>query len=258
MPIFLQYHKVTSRIEIGGTWVHPSIFRNHVNLLKKLRIPSLKKNDLKKSALPENGVLFTFDDAYSCIFKNAYPILKKSGYIGAVFVITNFIGKENSWDINFGVKFRHLNAEELKMLAKDGWIIGSHTHTHRDLTRLSDNELKEELSRSKKILEQILGEEVFSIAYPYGRYSKRVLEAAKNVGYRIGFGTHKGKKFKGYENMAIRRRGVYAIDFSIRAKIEHIPVISWLESTKEYLISRTADLSPLLKNSLFGMFRKEC
>ena len=252
-PVFLQYHKVTRGIEIGGTWVHPAIFKRHVEFLRKRRVPSLTREDLREGIPEKRAVLFTFDDAYSCVYKNAFPALKEAGYVGAVFVITSFIGKTNSWDLNFGFSFKHLNAQELRELSKEGWIIGSHSHTHRDLTRLSEDELLEELIRSKEILEDTLGEEVFAIAYPYGRYSLNVIKAAQRAGYKLGFGTHKGMVYKGYENLTIHRRGVYAIDISIRAKVEHIPVLSGIEIGKEYLISRVSDLSPVVKKLLSSL-----
>ncbi len=246
--IFLQYHKVTNRFEMGGTWTPVSFFKKHVEVVKLRRLKSLTRDELKNKNWTSENVLFTFDDGYQCVFENAYPLLRDAGFVGAVFVVTNYIGKKNNWDINFGLKFSHMNVAQLRELHAEGWIIGSHSHNHLDLTRLPHAKLKNELRISKETLEDIIGDKVFAIAYPYGRYNQRVLEAAAEAGYVVGFGTTKGKKFKGYEYLSLRRRGVYAIDFSIRAKIDSIPFLSGFERIKENLITRASDISALIKS----------
>ncbi len=246
--IFLQYHKVTNRFEMGGTWTPVSFFKKHVEYIKLRKMKSLTRDDLKNKNWNSENVLFTFDDSYQCVFENAYPLLQDSGFIGAVFVVTNYIGKKNNWDINFGLKFSHMTVEQLRELHEKGWIIGSHSHNHLDLTRLPYAKLRDELKISKEILEEIIGDEVFAIAYPYGRYNQKVLEAAAETGYIVGFGTTKGKNYEGFEYLSIKRRGVYAIDFSIRAKIDPIPLLSNFEKIKESLISRASDISAFIKS----------
>jgi len=201
----------------------------------------------REKSWQEKSVLFTFDDAYTCVFDNAFPLLQENGFVGAIFIVTKYIGKTNDWDLNFGFKFSHVGKNQIIELYQNGWIIGSHTHSHPDLIRLPSEKLREQLSVSKKILEDIIGDEVFAIAYPYGRYNRKVLEAAAEAGYKIGFATHKGKTYEGLEHMAIKRRGVYAIDLSVRAKVSYIPILSELEKVKEFAISKTADIAALLR-----------
>jgi len=246
--IFLQYHKITNRFEMGGTWTPVSFFKRHVEFVRAKGMKSLTRDELKGKKWRDGSVLFTFDDGYRCVYENAYSILEKKGFKAAVFVVTNFIGKKNNWDINFGLKFPHMTIKQLRELHEMGWIIGSHSHNHLDLTRLPDQQLRNELRISKEILEDIVGDEVFAIAYPYGRYNLRVLEVAGELGYAIGFGTTKGKVYSGYEYLSLKRRGVYAIDFSIRAKIDSIPFISSLERLKERIITRVSDIPAVLKS----------
>ena len=247
MAIFLQYHKVTTKLEIGGTWTHPSIFKRHVNFIKKRKIPGISREMLKARIWNEVAVLFTFDDGYKCVYEVAYPTLREAGLNGAIFVVTNYIGSTNDWDLNFGFKFPHIGKREIRELHENGWIIGSHTHTHPDLLRVSHKSLKDELITSRHIIEDIIGDEVFAIAYPYGRYDLRVLNAAVEAGYTVGFATHKGKRYEGFEYMAIKRRGVYAIDLTIRAKVDYIPLLSELERGKEFIISKVADIAALIR-----------
>jgi peptidoglycan/xylan/chitin deacetylase (PgdA/CDA1 family) len=83
-----------------------------------------------------------------------------------------------------------VNWTELKEMAAAGMDIGSHTHTHRLLAHLSPAEQRQELGRSKEILEGRLGAPVSSVAYPIGSrvaYSAETCSIAASLGYRWGF-----------------------------------------------------------------------
>lgn len=76
---------------------------------------------------------------------------------------------------------------ELKALGMD---VESHSRTHRVLQTLSDDALERELSGSKRELEERLGAEVQTIAYPVGypiSGEPRIKRALQAAGYRIGF-----------------------------------------------------------------------
>ena len=49
-------------------------------------------------SLPEKPILLTFDDAYADVAEYALPILRKYGFSGAVFVVTERLGGTNTWD----------------------------------------------------------------------------------------------------------------------------------------------------------------
>lgn len=63
--------------------------------------------------------------------------------------------------------------------------IGSHTVSHADLTKLPDDRVKEELTTSKRALEEASGVDVTSFAYPYGKYDERVKSLVKASGYAL-------------------------------------------------------------------------
>ncbi len=88
---------------------------------------------------------------------------------------------------------------------------GSHSLTHRLLTDLSDKELEREVGDSKRKLEDLLGTEVFCIAYPWGGVDGRVRAAAARAGYKIGMTTQEG--FNRCEDpLCLRRTNVCEID----------------------------------------------
>jgi len=61
-----------------------------------------------------------------------------------------------------------LNWNEVKEMNKHGVTFGAHTISHPNLTKISQEEARTELSESKKIIERNIGENVDFFAYPYG------------------------------------------------------------------------------------------
>jgi peptidoglycan/xylan/chitin deacetylase (PgdA/CDA1 family) len=83
-----------------------------------------------------------------------------------------------------------LRPEQLREMVARGMFVGSHSHTHSFLSRLSPERQLHELTESKAILESIIANRVRSVAYPYGQlqdYDARTLQAARAAGYQCGF-----------------------------------------------------------------------
>ncbi|MBD3168955.1 MAG: polysaccharide deacetylase family protein [candidate division Zixibacteria bacterium] len=177
MPLPLAFHKIDNRFEWGFTRNTVPGFRRIVNSLEKRRFCC--DNELFE---------ISFDDGYTSIYENAFPILEKTSLRAIVFIITDFIGKDSCWDIYPGAcRFYHLDKTQIRSLAEAGFKIGSHTVTHRNLCRLDNGNLRSELEDSRKILEDICGFPVETISYPFGRYDKRVAETALECGYKYGY-----------------------------------------------------------------------
>lgn len=81
---------------------------------------------------------------------------------------------------------------EIRRLAREGVLFGSHGHAHRALHTLDPLDRAAELTTSKRRLEDALGQEVPSIAYPYGGCSRPVRKAAERAGYRFGLTVEPG------------------------------------------------------------------
>ena len=107
-----------------------------------------------------------------------------------MFVYTSFVGVPSTavtWD-------------QLKEMKADGFMIGSHTIAHSDLTRPQDGEpepeflarINKELYGSKRILDQKLGQNTFFLAYPFGYYDQRSIQLAKKAGYKVAMSVKRG------------------------------------------------------------------
>jgi peptidoglycan/xylan/chitin deacetylase (PgdA/CDA1 family) len=132
-------------------------------------------------------VLLTFDDGFLSDYTYVYARYVKTGRIPGFmsFIPVDFVGSPG-----------RMNWEMIAELGRAGIAIGSHGMAHVDLTTVSDVELERELTVSKSMLEDRLGQPVTLFAFPYGRFSRRVWESALKAGYThlftIQLGYHRG------------------------------------------------------------------
>jgi peptidoglycan/xylan/chitin deacetylase (PgdA/CDA1 family) len=104
-----------------------------------------------------------------------------------------------------------LSKNDLINLSKSEFIeIGCHTHYHQNLEILNDDELYDEISKSKLILEQILDKEINHFSIPFGttnRFSKRSLELLKKFNFKTIVTTESGN-FRINKILRIPRIGI--------------------------------------------------
>jgi peptidoglycan/xylan/chitin deacetylase (PgdA/CDA1 family) len=186
----------------------------------------------------EKTVALSFEDAYASVYEYAWPIMKRYGFRGTLFVVAG------------GRRFRHLNWKELRTLSEAGWEIGSHTWSHRDLTALTTDALTRELQESKQALEDALGISVQILSYPFGRYDERVRDAAMEAGYRMGcaFFPHRDDPFT-VAQTAIYRMDTM-LDFEAKATGNALSV---LERFRGRLINSLALGTPVMQR--LGMIK---
>ena len=150
---------------------HPISFVTYVNSL------------INKTKLPDKAIVLSFDDGWKTQYQYAVPILEKYKFTATFFIITSYV------DNNYQA---YVNWNNLKDLVANNFDIESHTKTHQILTRLTPLKLVDELSSSKKTLEDKLGIKVTTLAYPNYMQNKIVRNAVKNAGYlgaRAGWST---------------------------------------------------------------------
>jgi peptidoglycan/xylan/chitin deacetylase (PgdA/CDA1 family) len=103
--------------------------------------------------------------------------------------------------------------DELRAHAERGVEIGSHGVVHAHLTRLSDDELRRELTDSKQQIEDELRRPCPDFAYPYGEHDERVRAAARAAGYERAYGLTED----GRDPYALRRLDLYRRHTPVRA-----------------------------------------
>ncbi len=223
----LTYHHVCSQWLPSAARVTQAQFKRHIQVLKDMDVQFFSVDYLKY--LPEKSqkkrVAITFDDGFSCIYRNAFPILQKENIPATIFLVTDFIGKESTWDVNFGNhRPKHLSWREILEMKKYGLSFGSHTHRHIDLAGSSKSEISKDLSQSKSLLENKLGNSIHSLAYPFGRFSGSTKDILRELNFKEAFSLYPKSDFSDF--FQIPRFGVYLFDNEIflRAKLEE----NWL------------------------------
>lgn len=179
VPVLMYHHvlptEAAKAIQATNLNVPPEIFREQINYLigKGYTVIGLDEMlpMIRDNSLPGKPVVLTFDDAYRNFYDNVYPVLKEKTIKATVFVITQFVGGE-----------RYVTWEQLQEMAGSGLVeIGNHTLNHLYLSKLSEEEVRNQIVSAKNILEAQIGRPVDFFAYPYGnssRFVKAVLQEA--------------------------------------------------------------------------------
>lgn len=225
----MAFHQTSDRFYPGINNIKPSRFFGLLNLLKKLDLNLWSESNCNFQADEKlkKTVVLTFDDGYK---ENIEILLRlcEDRITPIVFVPTDYIGQTNSWDYSSTFfPAEHLDLQDIKKLSEAGVIFGSHGLSHRALTTLTLERIKEELKRSKKTLEEITGREVNLFSYPFGRTTVQIDLLAQEVGYRHGMvlSTRRdsdGRVHEAGNDFRLVRRAIYSIDnyYSIKNKIQ--------------------------------------
>lgn len=197
----LMYHKVNPDPRTGGLGlrVPPDKFDWQMRYLKENGYESISMADVmdhyeKGKHLPDKPVVITFDDGYKDNHDFAYPIMKKYGYTGTIFVVSKSIGNTNFFDVEKKLQpeNRIMDWNEIRELDKAGFEIGAHTVDHPHLAEVSPEVARYQIEESKRALEHGLKKPVNIFCYPYGSHNDTVADLVKEAGYRAAVTTQLG------------------------------------------------------------------
>ncbi|OGL45632.1 MAG: hypothetical protein A2161_02925 [Candidatus Schekmanbacteria bacterium RBG_13_48_7] len=128
--------------------------------------------------------MITFDDGTIDFWENGRPVLEKYGFSASLFIVTGSVGKKSDWDQHLGELSRPLMSwNQIRELHENRYEICSHTHTHRNLRDLNEQDVMSEFVNSKNIIADNLGAEPKFLAYPRGFYDTIHKQIAKEAGY---------------------------------------------------------------------------
>jgi peptidoglycan/xylan/chitin deacetylase (PgdA/CDA1 family) len=244
IPI-LMYHSVREgtegRYAYYETNTSPRVFAKHMNFLHEDGYRTLSLDEavhtLARDGNPQKSVVITFDDGYADFYRHAFPILSQHGFTATVFVITGLLKTQRTC-------FRWtecLTLSEVRELHSQGISIGSHTVSHPDFRLLKHDEVENELSQSKKILEDALGAPVKSFAYPFAfpeadrGFVSRLADLLNKCGYENGVTTILGTSHPGANRWFLPRLPINSQDDLrfLRAKLDG--AYDWLHGP-QYLV----------------------
>jgi len=143
----------------------------------------------------KGDAVISVDDAYKSFKEHILPLLKELNIPAVLFVPVDHIGKYNSWDKERRIDI--MNRDELKEISRSELVtIGSHGLSHERFSRLTKDQIENELTESKKMLESELGVEVRHFSYPFGQLND------------LGSGTGDVLKRTGYSSACTTRHGI--------------------------------------------------
>jgi peptidoglycan/xylan/chitin deacetylase (PgdA/CDA1 family) len=105
-----------------------------------------------------------------------------------------------------------LNWEEVREMRRSGFVsFGSHTHNHRILVYLKEEEVREELVRSKEILiqEGAVDPSFIPFCYPNGKLNQRIACMVREAGYHAAVSTGKGWNDGGVSPFELKRVAIH-------------------------------------------------
>jgi peptidoglycan/xylan/chitin deacetylase (PgdA/CDA1 family)/glycosyltransferase involved in cell wall biosynthesis len=212
----LMYHRITGNQASGsahGIWVTADQFTTQLHSLRSRGFETITFRDydrflLGQGRLPRRPVILTFDDGYEDNYTIAFPLLRSSGCRAVIFAVTDKKRRMNFWDTDEPTATL-LSSGHLQELDRSGMEIGSHTVTHPRLTQISEAVIRRELSESKDSLQQILGSEVISFAYPYGAVQPAIKSLVDEAGYKFAVAADSGPIAFYQDFFEIRRTQVF-------------------------------------------------
>lgn len=171
--MILMYHKISPDTPTMW-WVSVNDFYRQMFEISNKEIVYLDDYN------PENPnqVVITFDGIYKNVLDYALPVLQKFNYPFELFLTSDYIGGDNSFDtVEPVTEFTSL--EELSKLVDGRGRLQWHTKSHPNLKNVDDLEfIKDELTIPDQL--KILDKNGFNwFAYPHGEFNQVVLDEVK-------------------------------------------------------------------------------
>ncbi|ASJ54531.1 delta-lactam-biosynthetic de-N-acetylase [Brevibacillus formosus] len=184
---------------------------------KNGQLPSINEEGFK-GIVDRHGAVFlgdttkkelylTFDNGYENGFtpKILDTLLAKK--VPAIFFVTGHFVKEQP--------------ELLKRMAQEGHLIGNHSWSHPDMTTVSNQKIKDELTKVSDAVQQVIGQaNMRYLRPPRGIFSDRTLAVTKDLGYTNVFWSVAYKDW----DTKVQRGAKYAYD-SVMAQLHPGAVI---------------------------------
>ncbi len=229
IPVIM-YHRVINNPEnegVYGTYIYEDMFKKHLQYLKDKNYTVITFKDLDKIGWrnrfekDKKYIFITFDDGYKDNYELAFPILKEFGFKATIFLMGS--STYNEWDVKAGgeKEFPLMSVEMIKEMQDYGIEFGAHTFNHPKLNTLSNEEIEYQIVDVKKPLEEKIGKEIITFAYPYGILNDYAKEMAKKAGYTFALATDSGSVCLSDDLYQIRRIAIFPNTnlFSFKRKV---------------------------------------
>ena len=178
MILLFTYHKVSAGAEVGERdfyTVTRGQLVQHFQALAATGRQCLAASAMREpNSLPRNNFVLSFDDGTADHFDIVLPLLRERGWRATFFIPTAKLNKPG-----------YVTDDQVRELAKAGHDIGFHSHEHRRLDLATDDQMREQISRSQQIVGNLIGEKPRLFAPPGGFMNEHVREVALGFGAEV-------------------------------------------------------------------------
>lgn len=190
----LVYHQINDTKQPGETIVPTRSFEQQMRYLAANGYQIISMSELaaiiaKQKPAPEKAVVITFDDGWSSVL-SVTPTLTKMNLKASFWIIVDQVSTDDDSEFLSWNQLKHLIENPI-------FEVESHTMTHPlnendDLvawmagtsTKHTEADAKDEIIKSKQILEQKLNTSIEYLSWPGGRYNEALIQIAKDAGYK--------------------------------------------------------------------------
>nr|WP_232248776.1 polysaccharide deacetylase family protein [Streptacidiphilus rugosus] len=238
----LMYHSVRADppATTHGLSVHPDRFAEQLDVLAELGLTPVPFGALVEhwrsgAQLPDRPVVLTFDDGYADFHSEVLPRLVARRFAASLFVTTGWLADAAPADRAGRPLDATLSWSQLREIEAAGIETGAHSHSHAALDAVGPAALREELARSRHLLEDRLGRADQVFCYPFGYSDARVRDAVRAAGWSGACAVA--------NTLARPHQGPYALArLTIRRRTDPATfrqVVQGLAVTRHYLADRT-------------------
>jgi peptidoglycan/xylan/chitin deacetylase (PgdA/CDA1 family) len=194
---WLMYHKLgprPPRVRLKGLYLSARLFGRQLSELRAAGFSSpAYGSPIEDAGNAKKQIRLTFDDGSASVFRHGTAPLAAHGFRAIQFLVADRLGSPNDWEVRQGEALEPLMDEaQVREWLAAGHEIGSHTLTHPWLTRVTRELAKEEITASKKKLEDRFGVPVRHFCYPYGDWNAAVRDLVISAGYKSACTTEFG------------------------------------------------------------------
>ena len=189
IPI-IEYHSPNFNMN-PQVQMQPAWFSEQIQWLADNGYTTLSADDLVsyvngELSFPERSIVLSFDlgtAQYSDYADIVIPLLRQHGFKAVFFILVNnsVVRDDCSHPENV------FCWDDLRGWVNEGLVsIGSHGMTHPDYATISADAIRQDMTQSKQILEEKIGQPVVVLAYPYDSAPTTAQQILQASGYVLG------------------------------------------------------------------------
>ena len=240
--VILLYHHVATDTP-PSTSISPTDFRAHLEYLRDndfnvIGLDTLIEALRNGRPVPDRAVAITFDDGYSSIYSEAFPMLQSFGYPFTLFLSTDPINRSQA---------NYMSWEQVREMSDAGVVIANHMIEHPYMLTRQEGETDQrwlerqrvEILTAEETITSQTGQSHHYLAYPYGEFDPAIKALLGELNF-VGLAQNSGAVGYNSDFLALPRyplASIYADLDSARTKLD----------TKAFNVSLVSPASPVTK-----------